>query len=149
MTTFVNSYLCSKWGSWETRASTGLPTKFQIWRRQKENWLVLQKSTNQVHYWLERSPVKTMAILPWIRNSFSYNGIQSSRTLDFSKIQITRTKKRFSEVLKPWQNEETCCQKHLLRTHASPNVSHLLLLHGKNIFPCGKTVKHWPRNTCP
>ena len=47
-------------------------------------------------------------------------------------------------------NEETYCQKHLLRTLTCFATRKALrfLFHGRNIFLCGKTRKCWG-NTCP
>ena len=65
--------------------------------------------------------------------------------------------------VKPWQNEGTRCQKHLLRTHVSPifpgkhcfQKHKKFLLHCRSIFcfrkqcfSCAKTGKHCG-NICP
>ena len=79
----------------------------------------------------------------------------------FFAPKLTRTRSRSS--VKPCQNEETCYQEYLLRSHVSlifpipvlPHGKHCLqqqsmfLLHDRDIFcfpkhcfPCGKTGKH-------
>ena len=92
-----------------------------------------------------------------------YRSINLERETLLSSLNFRvppRTRNFQVRLTKTWQNQETCFQKDLQPTHTSsmcPSfaksealfpAAKYFLLHGRNIFPCGKTGKHWG-NMCP